>query len=325
MKKVLLFGALLTGVLVVSAQKQVLSVGSAGSLTIKTGTTFSADSLVLIPGADLTLTANTIQKSASPVGITPAPGIDRQYTFGSQITFTGTIQLYYQPSELNGNTESTLEYTDSAIGGTWVPEHTSTVNTSLHFVQFVASGQPFIASTASGPSISLAISLVYFTGNWIQPQPLLNWVVAQTGETLTFNIESSVDGNNWNTIGTLNGQDINGLDNYQFSDANPPAQKMYYRIELIQPSGQISYSNIVYLQKGGNGNSVILVAGDNMLTVRFSGTMPGGIRLISTAGQVLRTDMTSRQEYQLYGLSAGVYFLQYELNGQWAAREFVIY
>jgi hypothetical protein len=330
MKKMLLFaplltGALLTGALAVSAQTQVLSVGSTTSLTIKSGTVFSADSLVLTPGADLTLSSNTIQASASPGDVIPSPGINKQIIFGNQLTFTGTIQLYYQPSELNGVAESTLQYTDSATGSAWLAEPTSTVNTSLHYVQFVASGHPFVASTASGPLINLAISLVSFTGNWEQPQPLLNWVVAQTGETVTFSIESSVDGRNWNTIGTLNGQDVNGLDNYQFSDANPPAQNMYYRIELIQPSGQISYSNIVYLQKGGNGNSVILVAGNHAVTVRFSGTMPDGIRLISAAGQVLRTDMTSRQQYDLYGLNAGVYFLQYELNGQWAAREFVIY
>jgi hypothetical protein len=317
--------ALLSGVLAVSAQKQVLSVGNTSSLTIKSGTIFSADSLVLIPGADLTLASNTIQESASAVNLAPAPGINRQYTFGSQISFTGTLQLYYQPSELNGNAESTLEYADSASGGGWLPEAASTVNTSLHYVQFVASNQAFIASTASGPPIDLAISLVSFTGNWNQAQPLLNWVVAQSGEAVNFNIESSVDGANWNTIGMMNGQDINGLDNYQYSDANPPAKNMYYRIELIQPSGQISYSTIVYLQKGGNGNSVILVAVNNTVSVRFSGTMPGGIRLINAAGQILSTDMTSRPEYQLYGLSAGVYFLQYELNGQWTAREFVIY
>jgi hypothetical protein len=325
MKQILITCAMLAAGLAVSAQTQVLSVGATTSLTIKTGTIFSADSLVLIPGADLTLSSNTIQASATPADVVPSPGINKQYTFGNQITFTGTIQLYYQPSELNGNTENTLEYTDSVTGAGWLPEVSSTVNTSLHYVQFVASSQPFIASTASGPGIDRALSLVSFTGNWNQPQPLLSWVVAQTGGTVTFNIESSVDGANWNTIGTQISQDINGLDNYQFSDANPPAKNMYYRIELVQPSGQLSYSNIVYLQKGGNSNSVILVAGNNGVSVRFSGMMPGGIRLINSAGQVLRTDMTSRQEYDLYGLSGGVYFLQYEINGQWAAREFVIY
>jgi hypothetical protein len=325
MKKIILFSALLPGILAVSAQKQVLSIGNTSSLTIKAGTIFSADSLVLTPGADFTLSSNTIQESATPAGITPAPGINRMYNFGSQITFTGTIQLYYQPSELNGNPENTLEYTDSIAGFGWVAESTSTVNTSLHYVQFAATAQPIIASTASGPAMNLAISLVSFTGNWNQQYPTLHWVVDQTGGTVSFNIESSTDDAAWNTIGTVNGLDNNALDNYQFSDDNPPAQNMYYRIGLIQPSGQLSYSNTVNLQKGGNNNTLILFAGNHAVSVRFSGTLPGGIRLINVSGQVLRTDMTSRQEYDLYGLRAGAYFLQYEVNGQWGVREFVIY
>jgi hypothetical protein len=325
MKKNILFAALLAGTLAASAQKQLLSVGSTTSMTIKSGTVFSADSLVLTPGADFTLASNTIQESATPAGIAPAPGIDRVYNLGSQITFTGTIQLYYQPTDLNGNAENTLQYTDSATGGSWLPQATSTVNTSSHYVQFVASAEPFIASTASGPPIDLAISLVSFTGNWSQQYPALQWVVDQTGGTVTFHIESSADEATWNTIGIVNGLDNNGSDNYQFSDAHPPAQNMYYRIELLQPSGKISYSNIVYLDKGANSNSLVLVAGSNSVSVRFSGMLPAAIRLINVSGQVLRTDMTSRQEYQLYGLTAGVYFIQYEVNGQWGVREFVIY
>jgi hypothetical protein len=205
-----------------------------------------------------------------------------------------------------------------------LPQLASTVNTSLHYVQFVASAQPFVAATAAGPSIDLAISLISFTGNWNEAEPVLNWVVAQTGSAIIFNIESSVDGTTWNAIGAMNGQNNNGLDNYQFGDANPPAETMYYRIELIQPPEQPTYSNIVRLQKPVNGNKVILVTGSNSVFVHFSGMLPGGIRLINVSGQVLRTDMTGKQEYDLYGLNAGVYFLQYELNGQWAVREFVI-
>jgi hypothetical protein len=323
MKKTILSAALVSGVLAVSAQKQVLSVGNTTSLTIKAGTVFSADSLVLTPSADFTLSSNAIQESATAAGFPPAPAINRQYNFASQITFTGTIQLYYQPSELNGNTESTLEYADSATGAAWLPEATSTVNTSLHYVQFVASAQSFVASTASGPVIDLPITLVSFTGNWNEVDPVLNWVVDQTGGAVTFNIQSSTDGTMWDPIGTELGLNNNALDNYQFGDPHPPAQNMFYRIELIQPSGQSSYSNIVHLQKSDNGN-VILVTGSNSVSVHFSGTLPAGIRLINISGQVLRTDMTSKQEYDLYGLNAGVYFLQYELNGQWAVREFVI-
>jgi hypothetical protein len=324
MKKILLFTTLLTGVLAVSAQKQVLFVGSTTSLTIKAGTVFSADSLVLTPGADLNLSSNTIQESANPVGFAPAAGINRQYDFGSQITFTGTIQLYYQPSELNGDSESTLTYADSTNVVGWTSEPASTVNTSLHYVQFVASAQSFAAATASGPSIDLALSLISFTGNWNEEDPVLNWVVAQSGGDISFNIESSVDGTTWNSIGTTNGLNNNGLGNYQFGDPNPSAKTMYYRIELTQPPAQPSYSNIVRLQKRSTGNNVILFTNGNSATVRFIGRMPGGIRLINVSGQILRSDMTSKPEYDLYGLNAGVYFLQYELDGQWTAQEFVI-
>jgi hypothetical protein len=62
--------------------------------------------------------------------------------------------------------------------------------------------KPFIASTASGPPLDLAISLVSFTGNWNQQYPALQWVVDQTGGTVTFRIESSPDGSrledDWN-------------------------------------------------------------------------------------------------------------------------------
>src|SRR5437868_3487488 len=97
---ILLFIAL-AGALVGQAQSTVLSVGSTSALTIMSGTIFSADSLVLTPGANFTLSSNNIQVSPTAVNLVPAPSISRVYTLGSQVIFTGTIQLYYQPSELN--------------------------------------------------------------------------------------------------------------------------------------------------------------------------------------------------------------------------------
>ncbi len=322
MKHIYIF-VLLVAARTASAQKQVLFVGSTTVLTIKVGTAFSADSLVLIPGTDFTLASNTLQESATPVTIGSSTSIDRQYNFSSQITFTGTIQLYYQLSELNGNNENALLYTDSATSGSWVPEVTSTVNTGLHFVQFTASAQPFIASTASGP-IVLPLSFISFTGSWNDSYPVLNWEVNQTGGSVSFQIESSVDGSSWSTVGTLGGQNNIGVDNYQVSAPLPPARNMYYRIQMTQPEGQLSYSDVVNLQNQENSNDVILVASANAVHIIFSGSMPAGIRLLNLSGQLLHTDMTGRQKYDLYGLNAGVYFLQYDLNGQWAVRKFVI-
>jgi hypothetical protein len=324
MKSYILLLAFLTGSLISPAQVQVLSVGNTNSLTIKAGTIFSADSLVLIPGADLTLSSNNIQVTPVAVNLVPHPSINRVYYLGSPISFTGTLQLYYQPSELNGIPENTLQLTDSTTGVPWKAESGSTVNTGSHFVQYAAAGHSFIAATASGPVAILPLSLISFAGSWDQSDPSLQWVVSQTGEIVNFAVESSSDAADWKTIGTMDGLNNNGVNTYGFKDADPAAHTMYYRIRLIEPSGAFTYSYIIKLRKGGNDNDMRLIVTNNAVSVRFSGTLPTGIRLVNISGMILRVDNSSRQEYDLSGLAPGAYFIQYAMNGQWTVREFVV-
>jgi hypothetical protein len=324
MKHYLLFIALITAVLAANAQKVILSVGNSTALTIKTGTTFSADSLVLVPGSDFTLGANMIQVSPVAVSLTPIPSINRVYYLSSPVSFTGAIQLYYQPSELNGNTESTLEYTDSAMSGAWAAESTSSVNTSLHFVQFNPAGQSFIGATGSGPIITLPLSLLSFNGNWNQEEPALEWVVEQTNETVSFDVESSTDGETWKQIGTITGQDGNGMDTYQFVDGHPSSDNMYYRIKLVLASGHSSYSYIINLQNGKTDNNVRIIPGNSAVSVHFLGQRPTWVRVVNVSGQTFLNDAAPQQEYDLNGLFPGVYFLQYELNGKGGVRKFVV-
>src|SRR5882724_2307362 len=88
----------------VRAQHNVLSVGAANALTIKTSTIFSADSLVLTPGSDFTMSSNAILETPVPA-LVPGSSITRVYYLNNPIVFTGTVEIYYQLSELNGNTE----------------------------------------------------------------------------------------------------------------------------------------------------------------------------------------------------------------------------
>lgn len=313
-----------TGALAGHAQKTVISVGAVSSLTIKSGTVFSADSLVLIPSADFTLSSNTIQETATPVSVNPNPTIDRVYYLNSPVIFTGTMDIYYQPSELNGNTESALFLTDSTVSSTWISEAASTVNTVSHFVQLIASGHSFNAASASGTIIPLPLSLISFAGAWNGNAVGLEWLVAQADETVNFDVESSADGSSWKQIGEVPGLQGNGLFTYNFQDIAPASNTMYYRIKLIQQSGQFSYSYIVQVHKGDNGNNIRMIVYNNTLSVYFAGDQPAAIRLVNTLGMVLRVDQTSRREYDLNGLFPGVYFLQYEINGRWNVREFLI-
>jgi len=310
------------GSMATQAQTTVLSVG-ATAMTVKSGTVFSADSLVLTPSADWTLSSNNVEVSQTAVNVAPAPGINRVYTLGSQISFTGTMQLYYLPSELNGNPESSLLFTDSTVGGAWLASGTSTVNTTSHYVQQTAAALSFTGTTASHQGITLALSLISFTAAWQGQEIGLAWVINQTQDMGNYTVERSTDGTSWTPIGTVPGEKGNGLFTYGFTDDAPPTGAIFYRLEILDEAGQTSYSYILSMQKAQD-NNIRLVAWDRSVTIYFDGAQPTSVRIINAVGETIRIDKTSRQQYTFPGLPTGVYFVQYELNRNTGAKGFLI-
>jgi hypothetical protein len=322
MRYLLLLPAL-AGTLALRAQTTVFSVGGSTAMTIKSGTIFSADSLVLTPGSDLTLSSNNVKVSGTAVSVSPAPSINRVYTLGSQINFTGTLQLYYQPSELNGNPESSLKYTDSAAGVAWLAASSSTVNTTSHFVQLAATGRNFIGATASHQGTVLALSLVSFTGAWQGNEAGLAWMIDQSGEVADFTVDRSVDGYHWTEIGSVAGIAGDGIRTYTYMDDQAPAGVVLYRLRINRSSGLTSYSSIVRLEQPSD-DKVRLVAMNHSVIVYFEGFQPEAVRVVNAAGALVRYDKTSRWRYSFDGLLAGVYYLQYEINGRTTARSFLV-
>src|SRR5579862_4824052 len=116
MKVITLLTLLLSGSSLVFAQHNVFSAGSSQTLTITSGTTFSADSLVLLPTSDITIASNALLETPVSVFGVPNNSISRVYYLNNPITFSGSVEIYYQLSELNGNTEGALKFSDSTIG-----------------------------------------------------------------------------------------------------------------------------------------------------------------------------------------------------------------
>ena len=101
---------------VVTAQ---IAMGARG-LTIKSGTTFIADSLALIPSADQTIVNNTLTTSLVSSSGTGVPSISRMYSFSNPIfNYSGAIGMFYNSAELNGNTGSWLGISSSYDGFRW--------------------------------------------------------------------------------------------------------------------------------------------------------------------------------------------------------------
>ena len=319
-----LFMFFMTGSFIARAQHNVLSVGAVQTLTITSGIIFSADSLVLLPTSNFTMASNAILETPVPVPGVPTGSIKRVYYLNSPVAITGLIQIYYQLSELNGNVESALKYMDSTTGSAWLIFGSSIVNTSSHFVQRPLSVRTFNGATASQSGILLFLKMLSFTGYWDGDHAALTWIAEQNDGSKSFTIESSPDEKNWLDVGIVPASLVEGQYKYNFNDYNADFTTRLYRIKMTELSGEISYSPILKISKGGPANNLYVVGKNNGATIYFTGNPPKGIRVINSIGQITWRDNTGRNQYELNGLLPGIYFVQYELNGVVGVKQFII-
>ena len=82
-----------------------------GTIFITAGTTFTADSLVLIPSVGISINTNALTHNYTPApGVIPTTNsIARVYDFAAPITYSGEIGIIYSDAELAGNTEALLQ------------------------------------------------------------------------------------------------------------------------------------------------------------------------------------------------------------------------
>lgn len=96
---------------VMIAQAQILTTSNTSSLTIRSGTTFSAGGLTLIPADHFTIKeGNSITRDTVVAHPASKAIIDRAYLFTKAIAdYKGEVHFNYHDSELNGLDESGLE------------------------------------------------------------------------------------------------------------------------------------------------------------------------------------------------------------------------
>lgn len=73
----------------------------------------------------------------------------------------------------------------------------------------------------------------------------MDWDVAVQNKGYSYEIEKTVDGNIFNSITTLSdGEEVGDRLNFTYSDTNESANISYYRLKIINPNGNLSYSDL---------------------------------------------------------------------------------
>jgi hypothetical protein len=104
------------------------------------------------------------------------------------------------------------------------------------------------------PSALLPVEWLYFTGTEQGTANVLDWATASEQNTNRFEIQRSKDGINFQTIGEVTASGNSAETKiYQFIDSSPFIGLNYYRLNLINTDGSTELSNIVVLERNGNG------------------------------------------------------------------------
>ena len=296
-----------------------LGVGPSQSLFIQSGVTFTADSLVLIPGADITITGNALNHGFTPVsGTTPGTNsIARVYTWSSPLTYTGEIGLLYSDAELAGNTEAMLQI--ALQNGAWTTTTTSTVNTGTNYVSYLAAGATFNRVTATSAGITLPITYAGFSVAIKEQYVLLNWKMGEVDGLSGFEIEYSHDGRTWVSAATLTAPAGKLEFSFQHNDLNFTTR--HYRIAGLEHNGARMYTRIVTVYNNHAGPGMRIVRSGKNALLYFQGTAPVTVQVYNMKGQIVIRRTVQQQQCEITGLIHGTYVISYITNGQKISRK----
>jgi hypothetical protein len=210
----------------------------------------------------------------------------------------GIMSLTYIPTSMSGDLTagSTSMAAQSHNGTSW-----STTQFGVDNLSGAISGIPFSASSFNSTwtlvesGAPLPITLLTFNAVWAnerQSVALVNWSTASEQENDFFVIERSADGQNWQTLGQIQGagNSIHTI-NYQFKDESPVLGVAYYRLRQVDFDGTASYTHIVSLKREIDGAAIAVYPNpaNNQFQIAFEGfkSETANINILDNSGRVV--------------------------------------
>ncbi|MFN0203664.1 MAG: T9SS type A sorting domain-containing protein [Bacteroidia bacterium] len=163
------------------------------------------------------------------------------------------------------------------------------------------------------PSSLFPVEFMYFHANLNEKNnALLQWATLSETNNDYFDIERSVDGSNFKTLGRVKGiGDSQAPQFYQWEDETRLKEENYYRLKQVDIDGQYKYSATILLK---NTNflpiSVYPNPAHDKLYVDYNGGKVLNFSIISHVGQTLSSgDLTTQKYLDISHLPKGIYFL----------------
>lgn len=267
------------------------------------------DSLTLEPGDDFFLASQTLTIAHTPIPGVP-PSISRVYSFTTPVDFAGVAGFFYQPAELNGNNESTLQIAfgnaafASASGGT--------VDITRHYISNTLPLTNFTSLTAAQEG-ALPVRLIGFQVKMVENQAVLAWQTSEEKNSNYFEIQQSEDSRNWTALGTVKAAiESSTTRKYGFNDLVQRYGTQYYRLKMVDLDGSYAYSTVRQLRFEASG--MISVYPNPVVDKLRIGSKDAlsNVKMTNLAGRTVLeiSKPEPGQEFSLKSYPAGAYLIQ---------------
>ncbi len=176
----------------------------------------------------------------------------------------------------------------------------------------------------------LPVTLISFEGKLYNQSTLLQWYATQETTFKKYVIERSTDGNNFNEIDEVTGQN---LAHYTYEDAKLPySAVVYYRIKMVDIDGKFTYSKIIaiLLDRTVISASIFPNPATNNIRILLSENLLLNSTLVITdaVGKMVKIETinasTSLINSNISTLSSGRYFVKIMNAKQLFNQSFVV-
>jgi hypothetical protein len=170
-------------------------------------------------------------------------------------------------------------------------------------------------------NIALPLELISFEGKNENEVNYLNWEIANASNVAGFQIEKSLDGIQFDSIGFVAMTSANTY-NFEENVANQGSDICYYRLKIFDLNGSFVYSDLIAVEKMSAFSSsnphiknqkILIRPNPTSDFVQIDADTPlenQVYEVINSFGQVVLSGVFSSQAIDLQGLNDGVYWLK---------------
>ncbi len=134
----------------------------------------------------------------------------------------------------------------------------------------------------------LPVKFIGFTLSSRNSEIMVQWSTSEEINASHYELERSTDGKNWQMAATIRAKgNSNQVNNYSYTDKNPVATAVYYRIRQVDLDGRFTYTSIRSIKTDKTAD-INIASIDHKVLLQFSKEMKGSftVRFVNANGQV---------------------------------------